>query len=404
MIHVAYGLYDKDGYYSKFTGTSILSMFENTSAEMTVHILHDNTLTQDNRDKFNFFAGKYNQTLKFYNVEILCKNKIAEIKKFFEGRVEKSIFSIATFYRLFITDVLDSDIEKIIYLDSDTIINLDIKELWRVELENKPLAAVTEISNDVPINHIPLCLAEVVKYENYFNAGILLMNLNRLKTENVLLQRGTKFIAENPKYVCFDQDILNYCFSQEYLKLPLKFNQFVKFERDKGEKFIQKKIYHYNARVLNLNISDIFNRLWLKYFAKTVWFNEETIGNIFEGIKKIYTEQKDFAIEISKNISGKTRAFFVASYNVEAVKEIFLFKNYEEIILEDSPDSLQRMVDSLNSPTKKFFFLFSDEYHKLKYILTRAGFKENEDFINGIKFFSDNDGRFIDSYSIIKRL
>ena len=32
MIQVCYGLYDKDGRYSKFTGTSMLSIFENTSA------------------------------------------------------------------------------------------------------------------------------------------------------------------------------------------------------------------------------------------------------------------------------------------------------------------------------------------------------------------------------------
>ena len=125
---------------------------------------------------------------------------------------------------------------------------------------------------------------------------------------------------------------------------------------------------------------------------------------MFEEIKKIYTEQKDFAIAISKNISGKTRAFFVASYNVEAIKEIFLVQNYEEIIFEDSPDSLQRMADSLNSPKRKFFFLFTETYNKIKYILTRAGFKEDEDFINGLKFFSDNKGLFIDSYSIIKHL
>ena len=32
MIHVCYGLYDKDGRYSKFTGTSMLSMLENAFA------------------------------------------------------------------------------------------------------------------------------------------------------------------------------------------------------------------------------------------------------------------------------------------------------------------------------------------------------------------------------------
>ena len=29
MIHVCFGLYDKNGTYSKFTGTTMLSIFEN---------------------------------------------------------------------------------------------------------------------------------------------------------------------------------------------------------------------------------------------------------------------------------------------------------------------------------------------------------------------------------------
>ena len=75
MIHVCFGLYDKTGRYSKFTGTAMLSLFENTSADVTVHILHDDTLTQDNREKFIYLAGRYNQAVKFYNVEELCPTR-----------------------------------------------------------------------------------------------------------------------------------------------------------------------------------------------------------------------------------------------------------------------------------------------------------------------------------------
>ena len=71
MIQVCYGLHDKDGRYSKFTGTSICSLFDNYDGggAITVNILHDNTLTQENRDKFIYLAGRYGQTIKFYNVE-----------------------------------------------------------------------------------------------------------------------------------------------------------------------------------------------------------------------------------------------------------------------------------------------------------------------------------------------
>ena len=51
MIHVCFGLFDKTGRYSKFTGTTICSIFANTKSEVTTHILHDDTLTADNREK-----------------------------------------------------------------------------------------------------------------------------------------------------------------------------------------------------------------------------------------------------------------------------------------------------------------------------------------------------------------
>ena len=82
MIHVCFALHYKTGHYSKFTGTAMLSLFENLSTpprSTTVHILHDNTLTTDNRDKFIYIAGQYNQLVKFYNVEELCVDKIEAI-------------------------------------------------------------------------------------------------------------------------------------------------------------------------------------------------------------------------------------------------------------------------------------------------------------------------------------
>ena len=82
--------------------------------------------------------------MKFYNVAEFCADKIAKIKELFPTAA-KTRYSIGMFYRFFIPQVLSPDIERTIYLDSDTIINLDITELWRVNLDYKPLGAVAEI-------------------------------------------------------------------------------------------------------------------------------------------------------------------------------------------------------------------------------------------------------------------
>ena len=157
MIHVCFALYDKTGRYSKFTGTTMLSLLENTNAKVTVHILHDNTLSPDNRDKFSYVAGQYNQRVEFHNVEILCADRIAKIAAAFP-RVNESIFTVAMFYRFFIPHVLPVNINKIIYLDSDIIVRRDINSLWKFNIDDYPLAAIPECLNGMePKKNFWLC-------------------------------------------------------------------------------------------------------------------------------------------------------------------------------------------------------------------------------------------------------
>ena len=180
MIHVCLSLYDKTGRYSKFTGTTMLSLFENTTAEVTIHILHDNTLTADNRDKFIYLAERYAQSVKFYNVEELCAEKLAEMLRRIPF-AKTSRLSVAALYRLLLSNILSAEIKKIIYLDSDIVVNMDINELWKIDLNGKIFAAVTETSNGIPIqNSAPLCLKGYVASEDYFNSGVLMMDLKMI--------------------------------------------------------------------------------------------------------------------------------------------------------------------------------------------------------------------------------
>ena len=108
--------------------------------------------------------------------------------------VKNSRVTVGAFYRLFTPVIFPPDIEKIIYLDSDIIVNLDLKELWQLELGDKVFAAVPEISNGIDIkNCSTLCFEGYVKSENYFNSGVLFMNLKILRGEEDNLRRGVKF-------------------------------------------------------------------------------------------------------------------------------------------------------------------------------------------------------------------
>ena len=408
MIHVCFCLHDKTGRYAKFTSTAMLSLFENTASNVTVHLLHDNTLTLDNREKFSYLAGQYGQAVKFYNVEALHADKINAFWQLIPA-IKTSWSGIGTFFKLLIPKVIPADIEKVIYLDSDMLVNLDINELWKIELDDKPLAAVPESIADL-ISYETfssktkyLLTAGFVKYEDYFNSGMIVMNLKYLRDAEELIMSGVKWRGEHPQCNCFDQDIWNYLFAKNYLKLPVKFDQMTSDERRSGRNSqIRRVIYHYAGMGYGLDSSDPLNRLWLKYFVKTPFFDEETISRLFTGVQKMHIDLKRSLVNLSAMMSGKTRAFFIEPVNVEAFKQIFFIRDDEEIILAENQASLQKLLDAMNASRGKkiFFFLVRFPFDQL----VKLGFAFGRDFLDGLEFLSEVHGMPFHPYPLVKEM
>lgn len=403
MIHVCFALYDKTGHFSKFAGTAMLSLFENIIAPpytVTVHILHDNTLTLDSRDKFSFIAGRYGQLVKFYNVEEHCGDKIEEIKSLLPQAVQ-SRFSIAMYYRFFISYVLPPNIDKIIYLDADLVVNLDINELWQIELNEKILGVV-------PVSFQKL--NEPVK--DYFNSGVLLINVPAFRKAEKTLNDAIKFMSENPKYEGNDQEILNYCFAKNALKMPMKFNRLVKWCRYYNETRINKMIYHFNShnslRGLGLDINDPFNQLWMSYFIRTPFFDETSIGRLFEGFKKVRDDLIKHRLKLTSIVSGKTRAFFIEPEKIKEMKKFFHIQKHELIIPAENADSLQKLIDAMkDSQGKKIFFILTKNFMKKDFpidVLVNEGFADPRDFIKGWNLFSEEHGMLFNTNSFIQEL
>lgn len=353
--------------------------------------MHDNTLTVENRDKFVCLTERYRQAVKFYNVEELCAGELSEITRKISS-ARSSYFTIAAYYRTLIPDVLSSAIEKCIYLDSDIVVNMDIKELWQIDLGQRILGVVTSKSDDRKLDY-NLCIEGIVKFEDYFNSGVLLMNMVALRQEKKRMFNALDFLATNPQFTLLaDQDLLNYCFFTQTLKLPQKFNQVVLYSRIRGKLFADKVIYHFAGAGLGLDLNDPFNRLWMDYFIKTPWFNAETIDNIYKFNKKaiqdICAEHNNSMIKLSATMSGKTRAFIVLKSELNRLVENFSVKSKEEILVVESGAPLQKLLDIIKtSRGEKVFFIMAPNFPFQ--ILTEAGFVYGEDFLDCFKFLSN---------------
>lgn len=112
----------------------------------------------------------------------------------------------ATWYRVFLPELLP-DVSRILYLDADVIVMQSVAPLWEVDMSTKLVAAVTNVLGPESVDR-PRAL-ELTGSHSYFNAGVMVMNLDLMRREDssrALLEYGR---AHADELTWRDQDALN---------------------------------------------------------------------------------------------------------------------------------------------------------------------------------------------------
>ena len=242
MIHVAYRLWGGDGFYAKMLGTSMLSMFENTRERVTVHIMHNDRLTPDNRGKFCYIAGQYNQQIEFHNVEEIAGDTLRQ----FEAAHPIKSGMNGSWYPLIIHKVFPH-LDKLIFLGADTVFNqIDVGELWAYDLDTMGEGYGFGAAVDLNVAIHPLIRDGFVKHEDWFNVDVLLVKPDFFRENFEQILEACRFVYNNGYYF-YENDALNYLFSTKYLRLPYRFNSIAYDIRSKYPKShrLEKAIYHY---------------------------------------------------------------------------------------------------------------------------------------------------------------
>ena len=217
-IHVVLSVYDPEGTYSRHAGVVMASVFERAKSPVCVHILHDETLTELNRSLLCETAEFFSQAVSFHDVS-------AFIKRLDDATItsaQKCGLSAGTLFRLAITDILTLD--KIIYLDCDIVVNMDIQELWDIPLDNFSCAGVLESPRGrFSATAIRMRLMGCNPVE-YINAGVLLMNIPRMR-EKLGADQVLQWFRRYRYCIKYqDQDLINSCFRGEIKILEGRFN------------------------------------------------------------------------------------------------------------------------------------------------------------------------------------
>ena len=224
-IHVLFCFDEK---YQQHFGVALTSLLVNNQE----NFIHAHLLTKDITLAFQEKLSDLKFKYKFsYSVYVVSEEEISDLP------ISRHI-SLAAYYRLLAPKVLPENLNKILYLDSDLVVNGSINDLYSIPLSDKPLAAV---GGRVITTKARLDLAG----DYYFNSGVMLINLNTWK-ERSISECCFDFLANNPHKAKFwDQDALNKIIDGEFVFLDKKWNTLVDLNFSKESLPHESVVLHY---------------------------------------------------------------------------------------------------------------------------------------------------------------
>lgn len=244
MLNVVFA---SDENYAPFLTIALFSLLENNQNDfdkINIFILDDG-INESNKIKI------LNLTKNFS-----CKIEFIETKKLddidfnilgIERNLNKA--SLTAYARLFIPSLLPKHIDKVLYLDCDSLIVDSFKEIWNLDISNYYCAGV--------IDGINTSVKKKLGFEkeaDYINSGFLLVNLKKWREEKVE-EKFIKFMVENQhRYYQHDQGVLNNVFKDKILIVHPEYNLQIYFqtlEYNLARKFTCMETQYYTKEIVD---------------------------------------------------------------------------------------------------------------------------------------------------------
>lgn len=197
--------------------------------------------------------------LKVIGSEIVNVKKTAHNLRDFH--LPNAILSYATFFRYFIADEVLED--RVLYLDSDMIVNAKLDDLFTLDLQGYAIAAVQDFNHE--------------GWLTTFNAGMLLIDAKKWREKNST-QSLLELTAQHHEHVYGDQGVLNMYFSDQWLHLDKEYNFMVGLDQflhlSGNKEWYQSDYYgNYEPKIIHYTSeSKPWTHMTLTRFRKLWWF------------------------------------------------------------------------------------------------------------------------------------
>ena len=161
-----------------------------------------------NSDFPNEWITQLNKRLEKFDSEIInCRVTSEQVSRY------KTDISYTVFLRYFVADFVKED--KALYLDCDLVVTKNLDDLFEIDLQNYPLAAIRDFGGRAYFER------------EIFNAGVLLIHNALWKQENMTQKLIDLTNEWHDKVDQADQSILNMLFENKWLELDFDYNHIV---------------------------------------------------------------------------------------------------------------------------------------------------------------------------------
>ena len=138
----------------------------------------------------------------------------------------RSPFTPEAYGPLLLPDVLPASLDRVLYLDADLLVLDDLTPLWQSDMAGAPLAAVQDAAIPLVSSRRGLRAVETIGIPAsapYFNAGVMLMDLEAWRRENVTA-RAVEYLRAAAHVDFLHQEALNAVLWDGWRPLPARWN------------------------------------------------------------------------------------------------------------------------------------------------------------------------------------
>ncbi|UQZ89141.1 hypothetical protein C4J81_07990 [Deltaproteobacteria bacterium Smac51] len=287
-------VFSSDGNYVPYLAAALASLIKAASPGNFYDVMIlSSGIGDDDQEKIRGLAqGRENIRLRFFDIRERVKSRSGD---FFVN----AHLSPAAYYRLFAPSIFEA-FGKILYLDCDIIVLKDVAELYGQDLRGKAVGAMRDFFavRDLPRRAAARWAAQLdmKDTDGYFNSGVMLLDLSRLRAENYEDKWFERLKAvKTPRL--HDQDILNHTLEGDVELLDAAWNSLAWIE-SLGEKvhpgelpeaiyqqylasISAPKILHYSSRnkPWDLPHLELAERFW-EFAARTPYYNRLIFNNL----------------------------------------------------------------------------------------------------------------------------